>query len=605
MSDFHRLVPKDPEKNIVWRRRLLELGAKNQAMRDALWQMCREDLLFYVNSFLWTYDPRLVAHPAVPFITYDFQDDVFRQMQAALGKEDVLLKKSRDMGASWMLVTLFEWRWHFFPNQSFLLTSRNEGLVDKRGDPKSLMWKIDFLHKHLPLWLKPQIDRIRLHIQNLDNDSTNDGEATTKDIARGDRRTGIGLDEFAFDENGYAVDAATQHATNTRFFNSTSNGTGTAFYALEQKLPAKQKIYLHWTLHPDKVRGQYKSEHGRLIVLDESYDFPDDYPYILDGKTRSPWYDKECRRASHRQQIAREIDMDDMGSHSPVFDAASLERLRPGLRPPFTQGRLLVDAETLEGQFQQAEGGPLKLWESVDPYGELPRDERYTIGADISAGTGGEYTSNSVLQAISHSRGAVVATYAANTILPTEFAGMAISMCKWFNGAYLNFDASGGMGATFRNEIIRRGYTNVFHRNVDDLEHTKKTQKLGYHFKKGSDAALLYELQRAFDSSELVLYDLDTLNECGHWRFKGEDIVYAPSVETPDDSAKGKLHGDRVMALGVAWMAVSDRPKKVKPSEEMDWRNMPSYKLPAGSMARRAVLLEEEKFAFTESECNW
>jgi hypothetical protein len=605
VSQFYRLVPKDRRHNIHWRRELLDAASTDESVRNDLWEMCRDDLLFYVNTFLWTYDPRLVQHPAVPFITYGFQDDVLRQMEAALGTDDVLIKKSRDMGASWMLVTLFEWRWHFYPNQSFLLASRNEALVDKSGDPKSLLWKIDFLHKHLPTWLVPKTSRIKLHIENLDNSSTIDGETTTKDIARGDRRSAIGLDEFAFDDNGYAVDAATQHATNSRFFNSTSNGTGTAFYALEQKLPADQKIYLHWTLHPDKRRGAYKSENERLLVLDEGYSYPEEYPHILDGKTRSPWYDRECRRASHRQQIAREIDMDDMGSHSPVFDTAVLERMRPGLRPPFVRGEFLVDAESLEGTFLQHESGELKVWESLNMHGELPRIEKYVIGADISAGTGGEHTNNSVLQVISISRGAVVGSYASNTIGPEAFAALAISLCKWCNGAYLNWDATGPLGSTFTNEIIRRGYRNVYHRDVEDIQHRRKTQKLGYWFKKGSAAALMYELQRAFDNSELVLYDLDTLNECGHWRFKGDDVVYAPSIETPDESAKGRLHGDRVMALGVAWMAVQDRPKKTKPSEETDWKNMQPWELPAGTMARRMALVKQEKDTLEESEFSW
>jgi hypothetical protein len=605
VPDFYKLVPKSIEHNIAWRRQLIERAASDESLRADLWNMCRDDMLFYINTFLWTYDPRLIEHPAVPFVTYNFQDDVFIQMRESMGKEDVLIKKSRDMGASWMLVTLFEWRWHFYSDQSFLLASRNEALVDKSGDPKSLMWKIDFLHRHLPTWLRPKTSRIKLHIKNLNNNSTIDGEATTPEIARGARLTAIGLDEFAFVDDGHAVDAATLHATNCRFFNSTSNGTATAFKSLEDKLPSKQKIYLIWTLHPEKARGSYTSRNGRSDILDTDYVFPDDYPFILDGKQRSPWYDLTCRRASHRQQIAREVDMDDTGSQSPVFDTAVLERMKPGLRPPFVQGRLMVDPVELKCEFQKSDGGPMKLWELVDVHGELPRLDRYVVGCDISAGTGGEYSSNSVAQVINVNRGAVVATYASNTISAVDFASLAISLCKWFNGAYLNWDTMGPMGITFRNEIIRLGYSNIYFGSVAEVVYKEKTRKPGYHSKKGTAAALMYELQRVFDSGELILYDLDTLNECGHWRFKGDDVEYAPSAETPDESAKGRLHGDRVMALGVAWMAVRDRPPKTKPSKSLDWKNTDWRELPVGTMASRMRRLEQEKSALQESEWDW
>jgi len=47
------------------------------------------------------------------------------------------------------------------------LVSRVEDLVDKTDDPKSLFWKIDFIHKHLPKWLMPDFERQKMHLKKL------------------------------------------------------------------------------------------------------------------------------------------------------------------------------------------------------------------------------------------------------------------------------------------------------------------------------------------------------------------------------------------------------------------------------------------------------
>ena len=42
-----------------------------------------------------------------------------------------------------------EWLWHFHDDMTFMLVSWKEEYVDN-GSPKSLFWKIDFIHKMQP-----------------------------------------------------------------------------------------------------------------------------------------------------------------------------------------------------------------------------------------------------------------------------------------------------------------------------------------------------------------------------------------------------------------------------------------------------------------------
>lgn len=99
------LVPKGFDENLRWRIEMIRAARASAADQAALRRMCSEDILFYVNAFCWTYDPRR-DDPTVPFITYPFQDEVFADLDASIGRRDICIKKSRDMGASWMLCTL-------------------------------------------------------------------------------------------------------------------------------------------------------------------------------------------------------------------------------------------------------------------------------------------------------------------------------------------------------------------------------------------------------------------------------------------------------------------------------------------------------------------
>jgi phage terminase large subunit len=267
-ASYYHLCPKDYAANIKFRRKLLERATGDKAAQLDLWRMCARDPLFFVNSFCWTYDPRLTPQPTrVPFITWPFQDDALMEMFEAVGRKNLRITKSRDMGVSWMTLLVYFHCWLFKPGQSFLLGSRKEEFVDKSGDPKTLFWKLDFLYDTLPAWMKPQRLRNKLSFHNHENGSTIDGESTNTDFGRGDRRTSIMLDEFAAVENQRQVLAAVYDATNSAFAVSTHQGTATEFYNLKW-----ETIELHWTLHPHKAAGLYRvGDDGKVDLIDTEY----------------------------------------------------------------------------------------------------------------------------------------------------------------------------------------------------------------------------------------------------------------------------------------------------------------------------------------------
>ena len=67
MSRF--VMPKDPVANAKVRRRLLWDGAHVLGAAQEIRAACAKDVLFWVNAFCWTFDPRR-KDSVVPFITY-------------------------------------------------------------------------------------------------------------------------------------------------------------------------------------------------------------------------------------------------------------------------------------------------------------------------------------------------------------------------------------------------------------------------------------------------------------------------------------------------------------------------------------------------------
>jgi hypothetical protein len=296
--------------NLLWRQSIHKRVMDDPDYAKTIIQACQEDPLFFLNGFAYTYDPRAEPFSKVPFILYKpFQESAIEKLARAINSRDLLIEKSRDMGASWLCMGVFGWAWRFRSGLSFLCVSRNEDYVDKSGNPKALFWKFDFLLNNLPAWLRPagykeSLHRSKLHIENPENGSVIDGESTTGNVARGDRRTAILFDEFAAVDRGYEALSSSRDSTNCRLFNSTPAGVNNAFYSVREK--GIDKIRLHWTEHPLKAAGLYTTGHdGLLEVLDEK-GYPKDYEPILDGKVRSPWYDYQCERAANPQEIAQE-----------------------------------------------------------------------------------------------------------------------------------------------------------------------------------------------------------------------------------------------------------------------------------------------------------
>ncbi len=546
--------------NLAYRKRLLQLAAEDIDFKNDLYAMCSRDILFYINTFVFTYDPRLLPKPAtIPFITYDFQDVAVDKVVRSEG--DLYAEKSRDMGASWIFLTVDEWHWQFREGYSVLLGSRTEDYVDKKGDRKSLMWKVDSILENQPKWLRPDYYRIYLHFENIDMGSTIEGESTTGDFARGGRWTKIMLDEFAAVEpDGQKVLKATRDATKKRTFNSTHQGVATSFYRIG--LTNIQKLIMHWSAHPEKNNGLYHSEGGRLIRHDDfvgdvavdsiEYSFPDEYPFILDGKLRSPWYDNECARTEHPMEIAQELDIDPFASDFQFFDPEMIDTIeKEHVCSPCDEGEVEFDADSYDPLgFVHGKNGPLRLWIYPEHGDRIDNSTEIGCGADISAGTG---ASNSTLSFVNLRTGEKIAEYANPWMKPEAFAILTIAYCRYFNNAFLVFDASGPTGRVFSDELIRVGYRNLYYRRKEEGLNKKVSDKPGVFLNTKERAAILGLYRRSLKDRDFIQRSHEANQECLEYIQKtSEEIIHSSAANNIDPSGAGMSHGDRVISDALA-----------------------------------------------------
>ena len=546
------IVPKEPLANAAARKRVLEACAKSAAMRRQVTERCSNDGLFWLNMFGTTIDPRRT--PAkLPFVTYPFQDDLFRELEEACNEgRDLRIEKSRDMGVSWVTCAWMTWRAMFRPNQMFLMLSRKETLVD--GDRDSLFAHCDVLTKGMPEWLKPKNRRSKLTMDFPGTESVIEGESTNADAGRGGRRTAILWDEAAAcPGGGDDIAAATQANTNCRILNSTPKGESNYFAASRK---TTRTFRAHWSLHPEKRIGLYKPTERGIEILEpgapEGYVFREQKPSCPEG-VRSPWYDRQCDRTPNPVEIAAELDIDYQGSDYPFFDSVGIDaHIATHCRPALYRGRLRDDGDVV--RFEEDNRGPLSVWLDMGRDYVPPSHRNFVVACDIGQGTG---ASDSVASVVDRDSGEKVAEWVHNKTGVEAFARTAVNLCQFFargnEPAFMIWDG-GGPGLTFGKVVTQDlGFRRVYMKRDDtkvDARWTPKDRKTGWFSNRDLKRDLLIQYREALANGKFFNPSEKALLECKQFKNMADGSVEHVSIAQAQDG--GDNHGDRVIADALA-----------------------------------------------------
>lgn len=555
------VAPKDVKENVFWREQILLRSARDIGFQTQLWVACKRNFSFWVDLFTYTISPKdNPKHPRIPFILYEFQEKAAASLIDALGKEDRLVEKSRDMGATWLILLIFVWRFLFYEDQSFLVGSRKQEFVDKIGDPKTLFSKIDFILDNLPRWMKPKVVRKMNHIENPRLNCVIDGESTNENFGAGDRRVAVLLDEFALCDFGHKILAAVGDVTNCCIYNSTPMGASGAYFDTREKMANETPhriIRLHWSDHPLKRRGLYTSVDSQLKILDTNYKFPKNYKFILDNTLRSVAYDARELRSPNRQIMASQWNIDYVKSGTQFFDGIKLAALigdKTIVRPPLVTGDLIRDTDG-SLSFIETAAGKLQLWFKIPLDGKIPWND-IVIGCDVASGTGGDDSSNSSASIVRRNTGEKIGELTSPLISPTDFAKYCLNLCEWMNRPLLIWERNGPNGAMFGKVIKDANYTNLYYQRKEARFDFVRYKEPGWYTSDESKPILLGTYAEALWTGAFINHSEAALLECGHYVQNGRKIEHSRSLAgaTTDPTAIGEAHGDRCFVAGTMIM---------------------------------------------------
>ena len=556
------MVPKRKAANLEYRANILKDAEYDKGFQADLMTACKESLLFFVNSFVFTFHQfdvsgetgeRYESEEAYhPFISWQIQDILFERLVWHLtNAKDILINKSRDMGASWMCTIFMHWLWLFRPDSQLLELSRTEPYVDQNGNLKALFQKHDLINSWLPDWMRPpqcgigQKYRTKMHLYNILNGSCIDGESTTEHAASGDRRLVALLDEFAKVKHGRLMRSATRDAALMRIVNSTVSGPGTEYS--KWKNDGTIVVFpLMWYDHPDKGLGRHVVQDS----VTNAY------------KIRSPWYDAESEVRSP-QEMAREIDANDLEAGSTFFTVTNIEKhIAIFGRPPKTQWdvdfvrgvasdsipMILKKKDLKKVTCKRAVKGKLKIWVNLIN-GRLDQNLDYVIGFDLGKGQG---ASNSVGSIKCRQTGEKVGEWADANVPPFEMARVGMALALWVGGRkklpFLKWEMNGDPGYDFGKRVVKEFHYPYYYRDVKVGNiRDKKTKKYGWHNNVKSKGELLNAYDRALAHGGYINHSILALEEAKTYIYNDDGSI-GPACLVEESSAAKKTHGDRTMA---------------------------------------------------------
>lgn len=276
---------KNPDYTEVfnWRLERLNNIRNNPKVLPALRSYYKTDPAQFLIDWGVTFDPRNAERglPALmPFLLFPRQEEwVAWFLERWKSREPGLCDKSREMGVSWLTVSVSCALCLFTEGVVVGFGSRKEEYVDKKGDPKSLLYKARQFMSHLPPEFRGNWNE-RTHAPYMRIEFPETGSVIAGEsgdgIGRGARASFYFVDESAWMPRPELIDASLSQTTNCRMDISTPRGSNNPF--ARKRFGGKISVFtFHWRDDPRK----------------------DD-----------AWYEKQCKDIDDPVVIAQEIDLD-------------------------------------------------------------------------------------------------------------------------------------------------------------------------------------------------------------------------------------------------------------------------------------------------------
>lgn len=263
------------EERLAKRLKILQFWSQSEERKTEALARAKADVVWFVENWCWTYDPRIKGPAYIPFDPWPkqieflhFLDEIFENDQNAVAE------KSRDAGLTYLTVYWALHKWLFFDGFKATFASRKLDLVDERGQPDSIFEKIRIALSRLPRWFippgfDPRVHDLSCRLLNPQRQSIITGEGGAA-IGAGGRSSFVCIDEHAKLPEAESVEKAISENTNCILYLSTPV-PGTLF--AQKRFDGKHPVFtIHWTDDPRKDAAWYQNrvnKYGEAVVAQE------------------------------------------------------------------------------------------------------------------------------------------------------------------------------------------------------------------------------------------------------------------------------------------------------------------------------------------------
>lgn len=311
---------------------------------------CAEDVAYWFDSWVYTYDPRLLGKPGGAFVPLRLWPKQRDLVKFALGliaaQREGLVEKSRDVGATYVLAGIALHQWLFNPGFKATFGSRDVDEVDKRDNPDSIFEKMRIMLRRLPLEMLPKGFRFGHHdnymrIANPETGAVISGDGG-ENMGRGGRSTIYILDEAAHVKNAEAVEKALSGNTDCVLWVSSVNGMGNLFARKRHSVLQPDQVFrLHWRDDPRKtVEWARAKEASFADPTTWAAEFDIDYSASVEGICiPALWVESAKRLAKIEPRLQASVEVvigGDVGAGK--AKSVAIARRGPIVDPPQARG---------------------------------------------------------------------------------------------------------------------------------------------------------------------------------------------------------------------------------------------------------------------------
>lgn len=273
------------------------------AWRKAEMAKCAADPVYWFNTYVWTYDPRVGGRknpdgtktsPFLRFKLWPRQEELILWLRDRMNAEEQgAVPKSRDIGASYLCAGFALHGWLFEEGFKATFGSRIKDYVDKKDNPDAIFPKLRIMLSRLPEWMLPQgFTKAKhdtyLRLINPANEAVITGEGG-KDMGRGGRSRVYFLDEAAHVENADDIEAALSGNTDCIIWVSSVNGTGNLFHRKcagageDGGLEPHQIFRYHYSADPRKTPEWIAKKKSQTSRVKWAQEYEIDFNASLEG----------------------------------------------------------------------------------------------------------------------------------------------------------------------------------------------------------------------------------------------------------------------------------------------------------------------------------